>query len=201
MASTSDSTRHSTGSIISPAKKTLIHQHQWHGLDNFNIGLLQSADAVCMLLSRLDFGLGNDICIAAYSHIFATLYYRAIVKYIQFLSTYLPFHAHLEFEPVHVGDSDSCGMYQELNSGDWWWDTQDHLSTGVMIVPVTCASDKTNLTNVSDNQDAWSLCLAFGNIRKNIQSTPHRHAWILVGLISCSPICTKISDEVWHSVV
>jgi len=32
--------------------------------------------------------------------------------------------------------------------GDWWWDTQDQLLDAETILPITCASDKTQLTNV-----------------------------------------------------
>ena len=50
--------------------------------------------------------------------------------------------------------------------GTWWWDTQDQLPAGAMIVPVICASDKTNLTNISGDYHAWPLNLTIGNIGK-----------------------------------
>ena len=40
--------------------KTWINQHLRRALDNFNIQSYQSAYALRKLLSRLDFGLGND---------------------------------------------------------------------------------------------------------------------------------------------
>jgi len=86
--------------------KTWIDQHLSRGLDNFNIESFQSADALRNLLSRLDFGLGNDSWIEDDSHIFGTLYYRDIFKCIQFLLAHLPCQAHLEFEPVRLADSE-----------------------------------------------------------------------------------------------
>jgi hypothetical protein len=36
-----------------------------------------------------------------------------------------------------------------------------------MIVRVICASGKTHLTNISDNQHAWPLYITIGNIEKD----------------------------------
>ena len=110
---------------FSQQTKTWIDQHLRRGLDNFNIESFQSADALRNLLSRLDFGLGNDSWIEDHSHIFVTLYYRAIFKCIQFLLAHLPSQVHLDFEPVRLADSECCQIYSVMNIGDWWWDTQD----------------------------------------------------------------------------
>ena len=57
---------------FSQQTKTWIDQHHRHGLDNFKIESFQSADALQMLLSELDFGLSNDSSIEDDSHIFGT---------------------------------------------------------------------------------------------------------------------------------
>ena len=149
---------------FSQQTKTWIDQHLRCGLDNFNIESFQSADALRNLLSRLDFGLGNDSSIEDHWHILGTLYYRDIFKCIQFLLAHLPFQAHLDFELVRLADSESRRIYSEMNTGDWWWDTQDQPHAGATIVPVICASDKTHLTNFSGAQHAWPLYLTIGNI-------------------------------------
>jgi len=82
-----------------------------------------------------------------------------------------------------------------MNTGDWWWDTQDQLPDGVTIMPVICASDKTHLTNLSGDQHAWPLYLTINNIRKDIRRTPQKRACILVGLIPCPPKGAKNTDE------
>jgi hypothetical protein len=51
-----------------------------------------------------------------------------------------------------------------MNTGNWWWDTQDQLPAGATIVPVICASNKTHLTNFSGDQHTWPLYLPVGNI-------------------------------------
>jgi len=83
---------------------TWIDQHLWRGLDNFKTESFQSADALRTLLSEINFGLGDNSWIEDHLHILGTLYYRDIVKCIQFLLAHLPFQAHLDFEPVRLAD-------------------------------------------------------------------------------------------------
>jgi len=59
-----------------------------------------------------------------------------------------------------------------MHTGDWWWDIQDQLPAQATIVPVICASNKTHLTNFSDDQHAWPLYLTIGNIRRDIHHIP-----------------------------
>jgi len=92
---------------FSQQTKTWIEQHLRHGLDNFNIESFQSADALQMLHSRLDFGLTNDSWIDDHLHIFGTLYYRDIFKCILFLLAHLPSQEHLDFELVRLADLES----------------------------------------------------------------------------------------------
>jgi hypothetical protein len=129
---------------FSQQTKPWIDQHLRHGLDNFTIESFQSADALQKLLSRLDFGLGNEGWIEDSSHIFGTLYYRDNVKCTQLCLVNHPFQAQLDFELVHHADLESCRMYSEMNTGDWWWDTQDQLPAGATIVTDICASNKTH---------------------------------------------------------
>jgi len=102
---------------------------------------------------------------------------------------------------VRLADSESGRIYSEMNTGDWWWDTQDQLPAGATIVSVIFASDKTHLTNFSGDQHGWPLYLTISNIRKDIRRTPKKRAWILVGLIPCPPKGAKNTDEAWHSAV
>jgi len=178
-----------------------IDQHLRHGLDNFNIESFQSADALRKLLSRLNFELSNDSWNKDHSHIFGTSYYSDVFKCIQFLVAHLPFQEHLDSQPVRLADSESRRIFTEMNTGNWWWDTQDQLLAEATIVPVICASDKTHLTNFTGDQHARLLYLTIGNIRKDIRRTHQQHAWILVGLIPCPPKGAKHTDEAWHSAV
>jgi hypothetical protein len=106
--------------LLSQQTKTWIDQHLRRGQDNDKIESFQSADALCKLLSELDFGLGDESWIEDDSHIFGTLYYRDIFKCIQFLLAHLPFQTHQDFEPVRHTDSEGGRIYSEMNTGDWW---------------------------------------------------------------------------------
>jgi hypothetical protein len=134
-------------------------------------------------------------------HIFATLYYRHIFKCIQFLLAYLPFQAHLDFELVHPTEFEDHRIYCQMNMGDWWWDTEDQLRAGATIVLVTCASDRTHVIKLSDNQPTWPLYLTIGNVQKDICHTPIKHTWIFVGLIPCPRKGAKNIDNALHSAV
>jgi len=105
--------------LFSQQSKTWIDQHLRHQLENFKIESFQSADALQKLLCELDFGIGDDSCIQYDSHIFGTLYCRDILKCIQFLLGHLPFQAHLDFDTVHLADSEGRSIYREMNMGDW----------------------------------------------------------------------------------
>jgi len=102
---------------------------------------------------------------------------------------------------VHLTDSESCRIYSKTTTGDWWWDTQDQVSARVTIVPVICASDKTQVTNISSDHHTRPLYLTTGNIRKDICRTPTKRAWILVVLIPCPPKGAKHINKAWHSAV
>jgi len=95
--------------------KTWINQHLRRGLDNFKIESFQSADALRKLLSENNFGPGDDTWIEDHSPIFGTLYYTDISKCIQFVLAHLPFRVHLNFEPVHLADSECCRICSKMN--------------------------------------------------------------------------------------
>jgi len=156
---------------FSQQTKRWIYQHLSHGLENYIIESFKSADALRNLHSEHGFGLGNDNWIQDDSHIFGTLYYRDIFKCIQFLLAHLPFQPHLNFELVRLADSEGRRIYGKMNSGDWWWDTQDHLLARATIVPVICALVKTHLTNFLGDRHAWPLYLTIGNSQKDMHRT------------------------------
>jgi hypothetical protein len=93
------------------------------------------------------------------------------------------------FEPVHLAYSESCQIYNKMNTGGWWWDTQDLLPAGTTIVPVICASDNTHLTNFLGDKHAWPLCLTIGNIQKDICCTPKSAPGFFLGW---SPVCRTV---------
>jgi hypothetical protein len=61
--------------------------------------------------------------------------------------------------------------------------------------------DKTNSTNLSDDQHAWPLYFRIGNIQTDIFRTPKNGIWILLSLIACPPKAAKNIDGAWHTTV
>jgi hypothetical protein len=131
---------------FSQQTKKWIAQHVRLGLDNVKIEFFQSAHAMRKLVSKLDFGIGDDSWIEDDLNMFRTLYYSNIFKCIQFHLQHLPFQAHLNCVLVGLADSEGCQIYTKINRDCWWWDTQGQLPARVIIVPVICASKKTDLT-------------------------------------------------------
>jgi len=153
-----------------------IDQHLRCRLGNSKIESFQSADALRKLHAENDVSQCDDSWIEDHLPIVGTLYYRDIFKCIQFLLAHLPFQAHLNYEPVPLGELESCRLFSKMNTGNWWWDIADQLTAKLTFVPVICASDKTHLTNCSGDQHAWQLYLMIGNDRKDIRCTPEQRA-------------------------
>ncbi|KAI0311688.1 hypothetical protein OF83DRAFT_1177336 [Amylostereum chailletii] len=133
--------------------------------------------------TRPEFKRG-EIIIDGVSH---DIYYRDIMECIKSLYSDPNFAEHLVFAPErHYADPDqTIPMYNEMNTGKWWWRTQIKLETkrpGATIIPIIISSDKTQLT-LFRNRSAYPVYLTIGNIPKGIRRKPGQHAQILLGYL------------------
>ncbi|KAG1858502.1 hypothetical protein F4604DRAFT_1882873 [Suillus subluteus] len=49
--------------------------------------------------------------------------------------------------------------YDEMWTGDWWWEMQGRLAQGAVVAPVILASDKTSLSQFRGDQEVWPVYL------------------------------------------
>jgi len=142
------------------------------GMDNFELEWFQLADALQKLLSEVDISFGNYCWVEAYLFILRKLYNLDIFTCLHVLLSHYLFQVHLDFQLIYLADLKRYHIDGNINMGGWWWDTQDQLCAGVMIVPVIKVSNNTHLNNCSRDQRIWRLYLVIRNIRTNTNPSP-----------------------------
>ncbi|KAG1738002.1 hypothetical protein EDB19DRAFT_1909445 [Suillus lakei] len=98
-------------------------------------------------------------------------------------------------EKVYEDAKGNRRVYDEMWTGDWWWDMQERLPAGAVVAPVILASDMTNLTRFRGNKAAWPIYLTIGNITKDICHQPSKHATVLIGYLPISKMPHFKDDE------
>ena len=98
-------------------------------------------------------------------------------------------------------------VYDEMATGDWWWEVQvsariqiligcvyiknllnsillqGKLPVGATVAPVHISSDKTNLSRFAGDKQGWPVYFTVGNIGKNTRRKQSKRATILLGYI------------------
>ena len=111
------------------------------------------------------------------------IYYRDVVEAIRFLIGHKPFAEALAYAPIRNYNTDDPhnpsitkqdeGIYSEMHTADWWWETQEKLNDNATIIPLILASNKTMLTKLSGDRSVWPVYLTIGNLnmetRDNVQ--------------------------------
>ncbi|KAF8542359.1 hypothetical protein BDD12DRAFT_729202 [Trichophaea hybrida] len=120
-------------------------------------------------------------------------YFRDLVECVQYLLRQRPYRDHMVYGPVRAIDSEGDRVYSEMNSGDWWWETQDKLPPGATIVPLICGSDETQLTDFSGDQKAWPIYLTIGNIHSSIRNKYSYLAQVVLAFLPVPPKFRGIS--------
>ncbi|TFY52981.1 hypothetical protein EVG20_g10318 [Dentipellis fragilis] len=125
------------------------------------------------------------------------LCFRDPVACISALYGNIDFIEHMAFEPVQEfsDDEKSNRMYNEMHTGDWWWNTQAKLPDGSTVVLVILSSDKMQLSSLSGDQEAHPVYLTIGNISKELRHKLSYHLQIIVTYLPIIDL-SHLSDDV-----
>ncbi|KAK2629474.1 hypothetical protein QTJ16_000294 [Diplocarpon rosae] len=86
-------------------------------------------------------------------------------------------------------------VYDELNTGNWWWEMQNGLPPGGTLVPVIIATDKTIMTKLGGDRVVWPVYLQIGNHARRLRRQQQSPSTILLGLLPISQAISKSTDN------
>ncbi|QRV95080.1 Zn-finger protein [Ceratobasidium sp. AG-Ba] len=115
-----------------------------------------------------------------------TLYMRNILEVVQELIGARRFRHCMRYAPEYHWTSRDRKhrVYDEMWSGEWWWDMQGQIrNKNGTVVPLILASDEVTCTNNPQGAKAHPIYLSIGNISKAVRRKPTRRSMIVIGYL------------------
>ncbi|QRV76908.1 Zn-finger protein [Ceratobasidium sp. AG-Ba] len=119
-----------------------------------------------------------------------TVHFRDVLAVIRHLISARRFKDCMRYAPERhwMSQDKKCRLYDEMWTGNWWWRMQFRIQDkSGTVVPLIVASDETNLTKNPNGPKAHPVYLSIGNISKEVQSKPTKHAMLLLGYLPVDP--------------
>ncbi|KAG8722129.1 hypothetical protein FRC09_006757 [Ceratobasidium sp. 395] len=88
-------------------------------------------------------------------------------------------------------------LYGEMHTANWWWRVQTMLGLGrgATVIAIIISSDKTHLSEMSGNKQAWPVYISIGNISKDLRRKPSQQGMMLLGYV---PVTGLTGEEGWQ---
>ncbi|KAG1821369.1 hypothetical protein EV424DRAFT_1472331 [Suillus variegatus] len=101
------------------------------------------------------------------------LWLRNPVDCIRELMANLEFDGKVSYSPERVfADAEgTVRQYDEMWTGEWWWETQRRLPEGAVVAPFR------------GDQEVWPVYLTLGNISKDVRRQPSKHTAVLIAYL------------------
>jgi hypothetical protein len=130
------------------------------------------------------------------------LLFRPIKACLEFLLGHEPFAPDMVWEPVKKSyGQEAPRVYDELNTGTWWWDMQLKIPPGATLVPVILATDKTLMTKLGGDRVVWPVYLQCGNHNRYLRRQQQLPSTILFALLPTSKTVSKSSDDTMAATI
>ncbi|KAF8194077.1 hypothetical protein K438DRAFT_1906744 [Mycena galopus ATCC 62051] len=125
-----------------------------------------------------------------------TLFYRDPLECLQALLSNPLVQDHIQFTPFKLWETSAklMRLYTEWLSGDAAWDLQSKYPEGTTLLPTTLATDKTTLTSMTGDRQAYPCLIGLANILMEFRMKACHHAFLLLALLPIAKFLEKDSE-------